>query len=178
MQEPAGTQRQLADAARSQCQRRMQLVRREVEAADWVITFDVQTRIPPFATRVDSDLVLRLRPPMDGDRRPHYEGLRDLQLFLVDLPQLVALAGAEHATVRGGAHLSVAYALGAALPTTLIGRIGVFDTTGEYMVAHRQRARAEWNERTAGGRDLTSFCVNWGGPCVPRPAPDAEQLCF
>ena len=131
MQEPAGTQRQLADAARSQCQRRMQLVRREVEAADRVITFDVQTRIPPFATRVDSDLVLRLRPPMDGDRRPHYEGLRDLQLFLVDLPQLVALAGAEHATVRGGAHLSVAYALGAALPTTLIGRIGVVDTTGD-----------------------------------------------
>ena len=128
MQEPAGTQRQLADAARSQCQRRMQLVRREVEAVGQVITFDVQTRIPPFATRVDSDLVLRLRPPMDGDRRPHCEGLRDLQLFLADLPQLVALAGAEHATVRGGAHLSVAYALGAALPTTLIGRIEVVDT--------------------------------------------------
>ena len=109
----------------------MQAVRSNVKAAGGVVTLDVQTRIPPFATRVDSDLVLRLRPPMDRDRRPHYEGLLDLQLFLADLPQLVALAGAEHATVRGGAHLSVAYALGAALPTTLIGRIGVVDTTGD-----------------------------------------------
>ena len=37
----------------------------------------------------------------------------------------------RHAKVRGGAHLSVAYALGAALPTTLIGRIGVVDKTGD-----------------------------------------------
>ena len=130
-QEPARTQRQRTDAAHAQCQRRMQAVRSNVEAASGVITLDVQTRIPPFATRVDSDLVLRLRPPMDGDRRPHYQGLHDLKLFLSDLPQLVALAGAEHAKMRGGAHLSVAYALGAALPTTLIGRIEVVDTTGD-----------------------------------------------
>ena len=130
-QEPAGTQRQRADAARAQCQRRMQAIRSDVEAADRVVTLDVQTRIPPFATRVDADLVLRLRPPIDGDRRPHHQGLHDLKLFLSDLPQLVALAGAEHAKVRGGAHLSVAYALGAALPTTLIGRIGGVDTTGD-----------------------------------------------
>ena len=130
-QERVGTQRQRADAARSQCQRRMQAVRRDVEAAGRVVTMDVQTRIPPFATRVDSDLVLRLRPPTDGARRPHHQGLDDLKSFLGDLPQLVALAGAEHATMRGGAHLSAAYAIGAALPTTLIGRIEVVDTAGD-----------------------------------------------
>ena len=130
-QEPAWSQRQRADAARAQCQRRMQAIRSDVEAAHRVVTLDVQTRIPPFATRVDADLSLRLRPPIDGDRRPHHQGLHDLKLFLSDLPQLVALAGAEQVTVRGGAHLSVAYALGAALPTTLIGRIEVVDTSGD-----------------------------------------------
>ena len=130
-QEPAYTQRQRADGARAQCQRRMQAIRRDVEAAGRVVTVDVQTRIPPFATRVNSDLVLRLRPPVDGDRRPHHQGLHDLKLFLADLPQLVALAGAEHVMVRGGAHLSAAYALGAALPTTLIGRVEVVGTAGD-----------------------------------------------
>ena len=129
-QEPARTQRERANAALAQCQRRMQAVRSEVEGADRIITIDVQTRIPPFATRVDADLVLRLRPPVDGDRRPHHQGLQDLKLFLANLPQLLALAGAEQATVRGGAHLSAAYALGAALPTTLIGRVQAVDTGG------------------------------------------------
>ena len=109
----------------------MQAVRKDAEAAGRVVAMDVQTRIPPFATRVDADLVLRLRPPIRGTRRPHHQGLHDLKSFLGDLPQLVALAGAEHATVRGGAHLSVAYAIGAALPTTLLGRIEVVDTGGE-----------------------------------------------
>ena len=111
-QEPARTQRQRADAARAHCRQRMQAVSRKVEAAGRVITVDVQTRIPPFATRVDADLVLRLRPPTEGDRRPHHQGLQDLKLFLADLPRLLAVAGAEHARVRGGAHLSAAYALG------------------------------------------------------------------
>ena len=130
-QEPAYTQRQRADAARAQCQRRMQAIRKEVEAAGRVLTIDVQTRIPPFAARTDADLVLRLRPPVDGDRRPHHQGLHDLKLFLADLPQLVALAGAEHVMVWGGAHLSTAYAIGAALPTTLIGRVEVVGTAGD-----------------------------------------------
>ena len=52
-------------------------------------------------------------------------------MFLANLPQLLALAGAEHAKVRGGTHLSAAYALGAALPTTLIGRVQAVDTGGD-----------------------------------------------
>ena len=143
-QQPADTARQRADAARAQCRRRMQAIRGEVEAIGNVITVDVQTRIPPFATRVDADLALRLRPPIDGDRRPNRHGLDDLSLFLGDLPHLLALAGAEHARIRGGAHLSVAYALGAALPTTLIGRIEVLDTGGAvWALAGQAPARDE-----------------------------------
>ena len=69
------------------------------------------------------------RSTATGDRIT--KGLHDLKLFLADLPQLVALAGAEHVMVRGGAHLSAAYALGAALPTTLIGRVEVVGTAGD-----------------------------------------------
>ena len=65
-QQPAYTQRQGADVARAQCQRRMQAIQRDVEAAGRVVTVDVQTRIPPFATRADADLVLATAP---ADRR-------------------------------------------------------------------------------------------------------------
>ena len=129
-QQPTDDPRQRADAARAQCRRRMQAIRSDVEATGNVVTIDVQTRILPSATQVGADLVLRLCPPVDGDRRPNRNSLDDLSLFLGDLPELLALAGAEHARVRGGAHLSVAYALGAALPTTLVGRVEVVDTGG------------------------------------------------
>ena len=129
-QDAAGTSAQRADAAHAQSRRRMEAVRPTVEAAGRFLTIDVQTRIPPFATRVNADLVLRLRPPLDGDRRPNREGLQDLAAFLADFPQMLAVAGAEHATIRGGAHLTVAYALGAAMPTTLLGTVDIVDTGG------------------------------------------------
>ena len=129
-QDPVGTSTQRAAAAHAQSRRRMEAVRPAVEASGRVLKIDVQTRIPPFATRVDADLVLRLQPPRDGDRRPNREGLRDLTAFLAELPKLLAVAGAEQAIVRGGAHLTIAYALGAAMPTTLIGSVHVLDTGG------------------------------------------------
>jgi len=54
----------------------------------------------------------------------------DLQAFLSSLPQLTAIAGATSIRVRGGAHLSVACAVGAAVPTTLLGSVLVIDTSG------------------------------------------------
>ena len=73
-QEPVRTKDERAHVALGQCQRRMQAVRGDVEAAGRVATMDVQTRIPPFPTRVDADLVLRLRPPVNGARQPHFQG--------------------------------------------------------------------------------------------------------
>ncbi|MEZ4503107.1 MAG: SAVED domain-containing protein [Dehalococcoidia bacterium] len=129
-QQPVGTARERATVARAQARRRIDAVRSEIRAAGGVLLIDVQTRIPPFAARADADLVLRLRPPHENDRRPNRAGLEDLSLFLADLPELRARAGAEHARIRGGAHLSVAFALGAALPTTLMGRVEVVDAEG------------------------------------------------
>ena len=129
-QQPASTPTERARIAASQCRRRMEHLRPSVEANGRTLILDVQTRVPPFAATVDADLVLRLRPPADGQRRPSREGLEDLRHFLAELPQLVSIAGAQHVQVRGGAHLSVACALGAALPTTLVGRTQALDTSG------------------------------------------------
>ena len=142
---PKGTlsdlnQRLIADAegrsglANSLARRRLELLRSDIETSGRRLTLDLQTRVPPAATVLDGDLVLRLRPPADDERRPNRAGLKDLQRFLGQLPQLVAIAGADAVRVRGGAHLSVACALGAALPTTLVGRVEAVDTQGEAWV--------------------------------------------
>ncbi len=128
-QDQAFTPRDLADIARSHCRRRIEALRKDIESTGHVIDINLQTRITPSAGGPYGDLVVRLRPPMPGDRRPHRQGLEDLRLFLGDLPHLLLeIAGARHARVSGGAHLSVAFALGAALPTTLLGRVEVVDT--------------------------------------------------
>ena len=129
-QDPALTSRDIADIARSHCRQRMEALREDIESAGQVIDFNLQTRITPSAIGPRGDLVVHLRPPMPGDRRPHRQGLEDLRLFLGDLPHLLEIAGARHARISGGAHLSVAFALGAALPTTLLGRVEVVDAAG------------------------------------------------
>ena len=101
-----------------------------VHESSGLLTLDIQTRVPPFAGDTDGDLVLRLRPPDELERRPHVGGLHDLHRFLGHLPQLIPIVGAKAVQVRGGAHLSVACALGAALPTTLMGTVEVLDTQG------------------------------------------------
>ncbi len=129
-QDPALNARDIANIARSHCRQRMEALRAGIESAGQVIDLNLQTRIVPAAIGPYGDLVLRFRPPVPGDRRPHRQGLEDLRLFLSDLPHLLEIAGAKHARVSGGAHLSVAFALGAALPTTLIGEVSAFDTAG------------------------------------------------
>ena len=129
-QDPVLTPRAIADIARSHCRQRMEALREDIESAGQVIEINLQTRVSPSASRLHGDLVLRLRPPLPGDRRPNRQGLDDLQFFLDDLPHLLEIAGAKHARVSGGAHLSVAFALGAALPTTLVGRVEAVDTAG------------------------------------------------
>ena len=129
-QDPALTSRDISNIARSHCRQRMEALRADIESAGQVIDINLQTRIVPSAIGPYGDLVVRLRPPTSGDRRPHRLGLEDLQRFLNDLPNLLEIAGARHARVSGGAHLSVAFALGAALPTTLIGNVDAVDTAG------------------------------------------------
>lgn len=129
-QQPVSTAAERGRLAARICRQRMELLHSDVASKGGVLTMDVQTRIPPFAAGSDAHLVLRLRPPVDGQRRPNADGLEDLRHFLGELPQLLAIAGATSLHVRGGAHLAVACALGAAVPTTLIGEVSVEDTQG------------------------------------------------
>ena len=122
--------------------RRMTLLRSDVKECGGMLILDIQTRMPPTAAPSGGHLVLRLRPPVVDERRPHYGGLRDLEGFLGQLPQLLEVAGATSVRVRGGAHLSVACALGAALPTTLVGTVEVLDTGGGKWELRRQAPAA------------------------------------
>ena len=129
-QKPVAAADERVALAHAMSRQRMENLRPDVQQSSGLLTVDIQTRVPPFAGGMDGDLVLRLRPPSEGERRPHRGGLYDLKRFLGRLPQLVAIAGAKAVRVRGGAHLSVACALGAALPTTLMGTVEVLDTQG------------------------------------------------
>jgi len=119
----------------------MEHIRREVEQAGELVTIDIQTRVAPAASVHHADLVVRLRPPAPGERRPNILGLEDLSLFLGELPFLLNIAGARHVRVVGGAHLSVGCALGAALPSTVTGRVDVVDQTGDVWTLDGQAPR-------------------------------------
>jgi hypothetical protein len=88
----------------------------------------LQTRSVPHANDQDAaDLSIRLRPSTEG-RLPSPKGLKDLHRTLPLLPETIPLFGADAVRISGGAHLSVAFALGCALPTTLIGDVSVEGT--------------------------------------------------
>jgi hypothetical protein len=117
--------------ARQMAVSRLQGLRPQIAADGGELIIDLQTRVPPIATAHDSHLVIRLRPPAVGTGVPNPAGLADLQGLLAWLPELVAHSGATSILVKGGAHLTVALALGAALPTTLFSKMSVLDTRGD-----------------------------------------------
>lgn len=94
------------------------------------LLINLQTRLRPESRPDDgADLSVRLRPAAHG-RLPHPDGLVDLQDALRLLPRAVARSGVAEVRVSGGAHLSVAFALGTSLPTTLLPGLTVVDGAG------------------------------------------------
>ena len=126
-QDPALTSDDLAQIALNHCRQRMEALKEEIKLADQTIEISLQTRFSPSSTDLLGDLVMRLRPPPPKNRRPNRQGLEELRLALSSLPYLLQIAGARHVRFHGGAHLSVAFALGAALPTPLLRRVDVVD---------------------------------------------------
>ncbi|MGW4830807.1 SAVED domain-containing protein [Amycolatopsis japonica] len=86
-------------------------------AVDDRLHLDIQTRVPALGTR-KAPLAVRTRPPMSGTSVPPVEAWEDFAPFLCELPRIIQSAGVQHLHITGGAHLSMAFALGAALPTT------------------------------------------------------------
>ncbi|CAL9587141.1 hypothetical protein SUDANB106_05165 [Streptomyces sp. enrichment culture] len=116
-----------------------------IHSQNRAFTIRVQTRPAPFAMDAgEDDLHIRIRAATDG-RLPLREGLQLLQTTLPLTSDAVYATGAQTVRVFGGAHLSVALALGAALPETKIGNVEVVDTRG-----------AQWMSAESGDDPLTS----------------------
>jgi hypothetical protein len=104
--------------------------RDRVETDAHTFSLSVQTRnTPQVYDRTGCQLDIRVRPS-EHERLPGAAGLTDLQHTLGLLPDAVTRSGAQRVRIHGGAHLSVAFAVGTALPSTRIGAIEVVDQRG------------------------------------------------
>jgi len=134
----------IAVLAREIAAQRMAAVRR-VGNPDLLL--DIQTRLDPRGTPPEVPLAVRTKSPAPGQRLPDPAIWPPFAAFLADLPRLLSIAGAQRLRVRGGAHLTVAFALGAAVPTTSTWTVTVEDQTG-----------STWGEAPSGehGRQRTT----------------------
>lgn len=99
-------------------------------AADGAFSLNIQTRnTPQVYDRTGSHLDIRVRPSTH-ERLPSAEGLRDLADIIQFLPDAVTRSGADSVRVTGGAHLAVAFVIGASLPSSRIGHMEVIDQRG------------------------------------------------
>lgn len=109
---------------------RIASLRERIQATDQTFYLSLQTRnTPQVYDRTGDELDIRLRPS-GHERLPSAEGLRDLKDTIGLLPDATTRSGAHRLRVRGGAHLSVAFAVGAALPSSRIGHMDVIDQQG------------------------------------------------
>ncbi|GHH70389.1 SAVED domain-containing protein [Promicromonospora soli] len=104
--------------------------RSAVELNDGTFNLTVQTRnTPQVYDRTGSELDIRIRPSTH-ERLPSAEGLVDLADVIQFLPTAVTRASAKRVRITGGAHLTVALAVGMALPASRIGQLEVIDQRG------------------------------------------------
>ncbi|WP_416972255.1 SAVED domain-containing protein [Streptomyces sp. 4F14] len=141
MLQPSGEREIVRDLLMHRVEQRKSAIRNEGRA----FTIRVQTRPDPLAVDAgEDDLHIRIRAADDG-RLPSREGLKLLQTTLPLISDAVYATGAHTVRVTGGAHLSVALALGAALPETKIGNVEAVDLRD-----------ALWTSVQAGDDPLTS----------------------
>ncbi|MWV57784.1 SAVED domain-containing protein [Rathayibacter sp. VKM Ac-2754] len=106
---------------------RMAEHRQLVADAGAVLSLTIQTRnIGQVYDRTGAQLDIRVRPSQH-ERLPDPQALDDLKRTLGLLPDAVTRTGAQTVQVAGGAHLSVAFALGAALPSSRVGQLEIVD---------------------------------------------------
>lgn len=102
------------ELARSLAIQRMKLLSAQRVAE---IGVDIQTRSVPVARRGALPIMIRTRPPLGSARIPTQVAWENLAMGLRYLPDSVDASGADRVMITGGAHLSAAFALGAAVPT-------------------------------------------------------------
>lgn len=92
------------------------------------LPIDVRTRDSGRRER-GTGLLVRTRPPVAGDTPPA-EMWPTYTAFLAEVPALARQSGARRVRVSGAAHLSAAFALGAALPQTAPFAVTVVNGSG------------------------------------------------
>lgn len=103
-------------------------------------TIRVQSRPTSFALDADEeDLHIRINAAEHG-RLPSPEGLQLLQKTLPLISDAVYAARAPRIRLLGGAHLSIALALGTALPETKFGIVEAIDTRNETWASEASQA--------------------------------------
>lgn len=113
-----------------------------VAANQATFSLSIQTRnIGQVYDRTGGQLDIRVRRS-DHERLPDPQGLQDLAETLCLLPDAVTRSGAQRVQITGGAHLSVAFAVGAALPATRFGHLEVVDQFSEVWVGGNPGASA------------------------------------
>lgn len=145
--------------------------RERLLAGDQTFHLSLQTRnTPQVYDRTGDELDIRIRPS-SHERLPSAEGLRDLKDTIALLPDAATRSGAPRVRVQGGAHLSVAFAVGAALPSTRIGQMEVIDGQGtswasdgeaRFTAPSRARIASEWSNPSppASGRPAVAIYVD------------------
>lgn len=124
-QSATGTEGLLA-LTRKALTHRMVQHRAAVEASE-VFELTIQTRnVGQVYDRTGAQLDIRVRRS-NHEKLPDSAGLEDLRRTLGLLPDAITSTGARKVRVGGGAHLSVAFALGIALPSSRIGQLEVID---------------------------------------------------
>ena len=156
----------LAVLAREIAAQRMAAIRL---AADPDLLLDIQTRLDPRGTPPEVPLAVRTKPPAPGQRLPHPDIWPPFAAFLTDLPRLLSIAGAQRLHIRGGAHLTVAFALGAAVPTTSTWAVIVEDQTGS---TWGESPSEEHSRRRITVREESQAC----DPSTDAPAPVAVYV--
>ncbi|MDR6556843.1 integrative and conjugative element protein (TIGR02256 family) [Arthrobacter pascens] len=110
---------------------RIEQRKEEISTSGRALTVHTQTRTEPFALDAgEADLHVRIKPPKRG-KLPSRQGLVDLKSTLPLTSDAIRAAGSSTVRIAGGMHLSVAFAIGAALPETKIGHVEVVDLRGQ-----------------------------------------------
>lgn len=138
---------------------------REVNGCGDAIKISLQTRnTPQVYDRTGSELDIRIRPN-SHERLPSVPGLRDLAEVLRFLPDAVTRSSAKRVQVSGGAHLSVACALGAALPSSRVGHLEVTDQRGHTWAGTTEARLPSPSQLVEAGRGVNH---DWNGSGRPK----------
>lgn len=165
--DPAGEMEIARDLLMHRIEQRKPSLRTENRA----FTIRVQSRPTSFAIDADDDdLHIRINAATQG-RLPSPDGLGLLQRTLPVISDAVYAARAPRVQIVGGAHLSIALALGAALPETKFGTVEAIDMRNETWASQAGDDDPHVNSlcleeldlrpvRTAGSPDRIAFFVS------------------